>query len=334
MTTPTVAEFLLRSYPRPLRDLGEVVSAEFAGIYSPSYDAEALSRHVHEQFRAGAGDWAARYGDTSYFRWLLGTAFDRIRPGLAAAELTVLDVGSGSGNTLFPLLELCPRARVVASDLSPEMLLLIRRGIAGTALERRCALLQLNAEEIDFAPGSFDLVVGGAILHHLFAPGRAIASAARALKPGGAAIFFEPFEAGNMILRAAYQEILDDKRARKIERGAAGLLARLIADFDVRKGLDKSAPLYQRIDDKWLFTRAWFERLAAEHGFSRCRIDPILSHDGLFARQTETYLRLGIGRPREALPAWAWDRLRAFDGYFSPELKDELIIEGTIILER
>ena len=44
-----------------------------------------------------------------------------------------------------------------------------------------------------FVPESFDLVTGAAILHHLIDPSRALVAAHRALKPGGFAMFFEPF---------------------------------------------------------------------------------------------------------------------------------------------
>jgi len=51
--------------------------------------------------------------------------------------------------------------------------------------------------------------MGGAILHHLLNPEKAIKGAYRALKKGGYAIFFEPFENGNSILELAYSEILE-----------------------------------------------------------------------------------------------------------------------------
>ena len=58
---------------------------------------------------------------------------------------------------------------------------------------RRCRGRKLS-------PGVADLAVGAAILHHILDPAKVLASCHRALKPGGWAIFFEPFEAGNTIV--------------------------------------------------------------------------------------------------------------------------------------
>lgn len=69
--------------------------------------------------------------------------------------------------------------------------------------------MQLNAEELIFESGEIDLVVGGAILHHLFDPSKTLKEAYKVLKPGGYAIFYEPFEAGNQIVKLIFERILE-----------------------------------------------------------------------------------------------------------------------------
>jgi len=49
----------------------------------------------------------------------------------------------------------------------------------------------MNAEELKFADDYFDIVCGGAILHHLDL-NKALSEIARVLKPDGKAIFVEP----------------------------------------------------------------------------------------------------------------------------------------------
>jgi SAM-dependent methyltransferase len=191
--------------------------------------------------------------------------------------------------------------------------------------------------------GSVDLVIGAAILHHLIDPSACVRQACRALKPGGIAVFFEPFEIGNAILRLAYEQILarDETVASPPEQRLApkvsNCLRMLIDDFRIRAGADKSAPIFQRMDDKWLFTRSYFERLATELDVS-VAIEPSNKGDTPYLLQTRTNLRLALGLTPEdallALPIWAWDVLRGFDATFSPELKRDLPIEASVVFTR
>ncbi len=319
---------------REVRDLGEAGVEALRGVYACAGAEEAAPRFVHEQFTAAAERYAARYEDTAYFKSLLTAALARSGWTRHAEPVSVLDLGSGSGNTIFPLLEICPRSAILATDLSVELLAMLKRGLERRGLADRCLVLQLNAEELDFRPDSFDLVVGAAILHHLFSPPRVIEGVARILRPGGRAIFFEPFEAGNMLLRVAYRQILDDVRSLLVPRRVKRFLRDLMHDFEVRKGTDKEKEIFRHIDDKWLFTRSYFEELAREHGFRRCTVTPLLAPADMFAAQTASYLRLGLGLGRDALPPWAWRRIRRLDEFFSPEAKEDLVIEGAIVLER
>lgn len=164
-------------YRRPLFDLGDSNPA-LRGIFSPLYDQETVDHYVHALFQKNAQDYAERFTDTAYFLRLLSDAFSRIeRRAEKRGDFRILDIGSGAGNTIFPLFTLCPDALVIASDLSLDLLVLLKEALAKT--ERSCALLQLNVEELDFLPGSFDLVVGSAVLHHLFAPEKMFAGCAR-----------------------------------------------------------------------------------------------------------------------------------------------------------
>jgi hypothetical protein len=65
---------------------------------------------------------------------------------------------------------------LVASDLSVPLLQAIRRKQVKEYGQRDCRVLQLNADELVFQDAQFDLVVGGAILHHLLDPEKSIRS--------------------------------------------------------------------------------------------------------------------------------------------------------------
>jgi ubiquinone/menaquinone biosynthesis C-methylase UbiE len=276
-----------------------------------------------------------KYTSVEYFHHLLSDAFSKIgwesrhRSGLA-----ILDIGSGAGNSIFPLLRLCPNSLVIASDLSLELLVLLKKALFAHRLSQGCALLQLNAEELDFARGTFDLVVGAAVLQHILSPEKTIEGCARVLNRRGYAIFFEPFENGNAILNLIYKTILHHDQRDTPSLEVQGLLRALAQDREVRKGRDKSAPLFQQMDDKWIFTRRYFEEIADKAGFSECVIYPLHATDHQFVKQTELNLRLGIRKEPDALPQWAWEIIRRYDESFSADLKSELLIEGGVILRK
>lgn len=322
-------------YNRPLRDLGATGGEVLKGIFSPLYNEAEINRYIHEQFREQAQTYAEKYTSIEYFHFLLSDAFSKIgweihhRSGLA-----ILDIGSGAGNSSFPLLRLCPNSLVIASDLSLELLVLLKKALSEQRLSHRCALLQLNAEELDFAHGTFDLVVGAAVLHHLLSPEKTLNGCARVLKRGGYAIFFEPFENGHAILNLIYRTILHHDQRDTLSLEAQGLLRSLAQDYEVQRGRDKSSPLIQQMDDKWLFTRRYFEEIADKAGFSDCVIYPLHATDHQFAKQIEVNLRLGIGKGQEALPQWAWEIIQQYDEFFSADLKSDLLIEGGVILRK
>src|SRR5207245_4492473 len=90
-------------------------------------------------------------------------------------------------------------ARVTAFDLSAGYLTEARRRARanGVAVDFVCA----DGARLPFADDSFERVWGNAVLHHLDL-GRAAAELRRVLKPGGVAVFCEPW-GGNPLLNWA-----------------------------------------------------------------------------------------------------------------------------------
>jgi ubiquinone/menaquinone biosynthesis C-methylase UbiE len=109
---------------------------------------------------------------------------ERQRPGSA-----VLEYGCGKGSHAFALAR--GGARVTGIDLSPVAIELATERAAAEGVAESTAFEVMNAEDLRFPDGSFDLVCGSAILHHLQLD-RAYAEVARVLRPGGRAVFLEP----------------------------------------------------------------------------------------------------------------------------------------------
>lgn len=102
----------------------------------------------------------------------------------------LLDLGSGAGEAaVFFALQ---GAGVVATDISPEMLKVVERvaELHGTRLETRVC----SAEDLSiFEDGSFDVVFGANLLHHIEIES-CLKEVERVLKPGGIAAFWDPVQ--------------------------------------------------------------------------------------------------------------------------------------------
>lgn len=112
-----------------------------------------------------------------------------------------LDYGCGHGMAAVALAR--AGARVTAFDLSPGYVAEARARAAANGVAVEC--LTADGEHLPFADGTFDAVWGNAILHHLDLA-RAGAELRRVMKPGGVAVFCEPW-GGNPVLGFARQAL-------------------------------------------------------------------------------------------------------------------------------
>lgn len=234
-----------------LVDMGELDS-RLAGIWTPESQLHAVPVGLTEQFTEQAGDYAAKYASSSYFRTLIvrGLALSGARLGRAPR---ILDIGTGAGdNSVFPCLDLFENAEIVATDLSPDLLVLLRREVDRRRVADSVAVACADAMLDVFVPESFDLVTGMAILHHLIDPSRALVAAWRALKPGGFAVFFEPFEFGHSILTLVFERIMSEAalRASGLDPMVLHFMHLFTEGARRRLGRDKSSSIFREVDDK------------------------------------------------------------------------------------
>ena len=93
-----------------------------------------------------------------------------------------VDLGAGAGSVADGLVERCPDGRVLAVDLDVSHL-------DGS----RAQVLAADIADLDFAPGTFDLVHARFVLCHLPARDEVVARAASWLRPGGWLVVTDPF---------------------------------------------------------------------------------------------------------------------------------------------
>lgn len=113
----------------------------------------------------------------------LRKALDGDEPGFGDA----LEIGSGTGYFALNLLAAGRISSVTCTDISPGMLATLEDNASRLGLE--VETVATDAESLPFAEGSFDLVFGHAVLHHVPDLGRAAAEFFRVLRPGGTVAF-------------------------------------------------------------------------------------------------------------------------------------------------
>ncbi|RFS47180.1 methyltransferase domain-containing protein [Micromonospora craniellae] len=104
-----------------------------------------------------------------------------------ATELTVLDVGGGTGGFAVPLARAGHRVTVV--DASPDALAALSRRAAEAGVAQRVRAVQGDGDALAglVEPASVDLVLCHAVLEVVDDPAPVVAALAGALRPGGAA---------------------------------------------------------------------------------------------------------------------------------------------------
>lgn len=142
---------------------------------------------VREAYRRWAGVYDEVFGSVSGPGRRRAVAAVNGLPGRR-----VLEVGVGTGLAL-PLYD--PRKRVVGIDLSRDMLLRARGRVASRRLRNVVGLLEMDAEAMAFADGSFDIAVAMFTATVVPDAKRLYREMRRVVRPGGQLLFVNHFAA-------------------------------------------------------------------------------------------------------------------------------------------
>lgn len=103
---------------------------------------------------------------------------------VAGAPGSVLDVATGPAGVAIQVARSCD-ARVTGIDLTPEMLRSGAANVDRQHLDQKVTLVQGRAEQLPFAPATFDALTFTYLLRYVSDPAATIAELARVVKPGG-----------------------------------------------------------------------------------------------------------------------------------------------------
>src|ERR1700752_4751555 len=140
-----------------------------------------VNTRYHDVAAAGYDSkWGIDFGESGQaqvlgkLRKALGAELDR---GFGRS----LEIGAGTGYFTLNMLQAGVVSDATCTDISPGMVATLSANARRLGVPVRAA--RAEAESLPFADGSFDLVLGHAVLHHLPDLGRSFAEFARVLRP-------------------------------------------------------------------------------------------------------------------------------------------------------
>lgn len=280
-------------------------------------------------------DAFAYFKASTHFESLYRAAIDAAGVDLPANP-AVLVLRCGAGETaVSPCLRMFREGRIVATDTNAQDLARLRQHLAESGADERVEIRAMATEQLAFADSSFDLVTGVSVLNRLVDPDATLAEAHRLLRPGGYAIFLEPFE-GFGLMRLACDQLFSQDALRTDERLTPDLRAALqacAAEIAVRTRPDPSWSGFPELDQKWLFSRENIAKAAEILGYQSARFVTHHDHEHLYRDMLAVLLRQASGAAELDLPPWAWDLLDQFDAALTPSVKRLLLMEATIVLK-
>jgi SAM-dependent methyltransferase len=299
-------------------------------------DVEWQPTGVSSQFLEDADSYHEMYSNRQDFEVL-------IRRMLGAANvslddpLSVLDIGSGGGSSVFATLKALPKGVVFASDISPQLLkMLMSFAISEDEFCHRVKSVCFDLHKAFFRPNSFDVIIGCAMLHHIHDPFQALTNVFSALRAGGKMILNEPFESGNLINLFIYDSIIDLAKSSG-HPNELRLIQKMNAmriDLQARQGPPIEKPWTKHLDDKWIFNLAYLKQLGEQLGSVQTEIVPEeedLTH--LYEKSFTSLLQVS-GNDDIVLSKDMIQFLRNLDEDIAPRLKKSLCPSGIIVFTK
>ncbi|AFY45437.1 class I SAM-dependent methyltransferase [Nostoc sp. PCC 7107] len=116
----------------------------------------------------------------------VNTAFAKEAVALCSqAQCLVLDAGTGTGRIPVLIGQMRPQWQLIAIDLAQNMLKIAAQHIQQARLYEQISLALVDAKQLPYADGMFDLVISNSLIHHLPDPLPFFQEIKRVTKPNG-----------------------------------------------------------------------------------------------------------------------------------------------------
>jgi SAM-dependent methyltransferase len=280
--------------PDEIRD----VNTRYHDVAASSYDSK----------------WGIDFGDVGQAQ-VLGKLRKLVGPALDRGYGRSLEIGAGTGYFSLNLLKAGVVREATCTDISPGMVSVLASNAERLGLDVRAA--RADAESLPFADGSFDLVLGHAVLHHLPNLRRAFSEFHRVLAPGGRIVFAgEPSRFGDRLAAAP------KRGAARLAPAWRRLLGARPAPPPGQNGSAAHDHDLERLVDIHAFTPADLSRHVREAGFGEVKVrgeELVANWFGWFNRTLEA-----TAAPEDVPMFW---RQYAFRGYLLLQQLDQRVLE-------
>ena len=131
-------------FVEPLVDSGDCEAEAFRGVLTPKDEVGQQRRGVNAVFLENAEAYYKKYQGFAYWKMLLVKALDRVK--VVDPEI-VVEYGCGFGNATLPMLDILPGSRIIASDISPNLLAILDGLLVSRHLKKRCVAVAMDAHK-------------------------------------------------------------------------------------------------------------------------------------------------------------------------------------------
>lgn len=189
-------------------------------------------------------------------------------PGKAKEEMKILDIGTGPG--FFPVILAQAGYRITAVDYTPGMLEKARENVRvngekyGMELLDHVIFLRMDAQNLEFADESFDVIISRNLTWNLENPVQAYREWCRVLKPGGVFLNFD----ANW-----YGYLYDEEKKKAYEQDRINVQANNLDDHYLCTDIDTMEEIAMRVPLSAEERPQWDVQILAQCGLKEIQAD-------------------------------------------------------------